>query len=486
MNRSDLTDFYNWLEQRTAVTSWQVENVHVWPLIRVNLLMENLKSCEHLNATQDSINQDQHRTLIEKRRLSRYITDSNHDFTADCLFITDTICNKPLKDGTVNIYVDPILEQFKANKKSCLVLEREALQKFRPMPNGRRFYFAQDVQDFIKRCRIGQLTHTFPGSEQVLLILNKRGFPQTAEFINHLCGMPLLLAHREYFRRVLERVKPEIVIFTNYYAAMNMAFIDAARGLGVPTVDLQHGVQSELHAAYGRWMNVPPQGYSLLPNIFAVWTEHDRETIDAWTCNLSPGIHTAVVTGNPWLNIWSQDNQTTRTYDQLFMSEFPAKPNRKRLLFTHQDLELIPTWFPEALRRASVHSDIFFRVHPRSKWGIPYWRQYFVERGIEGVVIARATEWPLLALMRHMDLHATCHSTCVSEAYALGVPSLVITDDGEAIHRDLIDKGYCARVNSAEEFITKLTHLDWVTPKYEPPQAKDVASLLIGQSSSRA
>lgn len=455
MNRKELMDFINWLELNTPVTSWQVEGINVWPIIRIKIYFENFKRSDGAVSSHNTEIHTRISVRINNRRFSLFLNNPRHDHTADCLFVTNSICNKQIINKYINIYTDPVIDRLKLEGNKYIVLEKENLLNYSPMPGGPRFYISQDMKKFANAFKNNNIGAHFQGLERVLIILFKKGFNETVKYISNPCGMRKFLANKAYFQNVISQVKPKKVYFTCYYGE-KMAFVCAAREMGIKTIDLQHGIQGDYHAAYGRWENVPDSGYSMLPDVFSVWSEQEREAIWSWASKVKGKPHKVEVRGNPWLDIWTEKNSITSYYDDLFNKEFSSSNDRKRLLFTHQDSSLWPDWFPTALKRSSKDFDIFFRVHPGAKESLPSWKKYFKDKGIGNVILDRATSWPLPALMRHMNTHVTCHSTCVIEAENLSVPSLVITDDGETYFRDQIQRGTCKRVRSADEFLNSV------------------------------
>src|SRR5262249_37500646 len=63
-----------------------------------------------------------------------------------------------------------------------------------------------------------------------------------------------------FWSDLLERVRPRLALVTQYYDAEAMALLLACRERGIPSVDLQHGMQGALHFAYGRWSRIPRGG----------------------------------------------------------------------------------------------------------------------------------------------------------------------------------------------------------------------------------
>ena len=87
-----------------------------------------------------------------------------------------------------------------------------------------------------------------------------------------------------------------------YYGSIGMAFDLACREFGIPSFDIQHGVQGSLHAAYGRWLRLPVNGYELLPSFFLCWSQKEKSVIEEWSNKFSKW-HRPLVHGNLYLDM---------------------------------------------------------------------------------------------------------------------------------------------------------------------------------------
>ena len=82
-----------------------------------------------------------------------------------------------------------------------------------------------------------------------------------------------------------------------------MAFNLSCRRFGIPSIDIQHGVQGDYNAGYGRWLRVPVAGYELLPSIFWCWSKDEADSIEKWSQKVQAS-HKAIVGGNLFLDLW--------------------------------------------------------------------------------------------------------------------------------------------------------------------------------------
>jgi sugar phosphate isomerase/epimerase len=67
----------------------------------------------------------------------------------------------------------------------------------------------------------------------------------------------------------------------------------------------------------------------------------------------------------------------------------------------------------------------WLRLHPCRLHEREEIRSVLTERGLHNVLLDQATDLPLYALLRHMDVHLTEWSSVLLEAESFGVPSVV-------------------------------------------------------------
>ena len=81
-----------------------------------------------------------------------------------------------------------------------------------------------------------------------------------------------------------------------------------------PPIELQHGVQGDLHPSYGSWFAVPRTGWETRARVFWSWDEDSAAAINRWAA-CAPDAHVAIVGGDPWREMWLDESsdQARRT-----------------------------------------------------------------------------------------------------------------------------------------------------------------------------
>ncbi|MEG1872807.1 MAG: hypothetical protein RR194_02055 [Ruthenibacterium sp.] len=105
----------------------------------------------------------------------------------------------------------------------------------------------------------------------------------------------LISAHKgfvPYFKKLLRRVQPKVIVMNCYYMVPSLMMIQAARELGIQTVELQHG-HIYNHISYC-FADKTPQG-KLVPDVFFAFNR-----FFANACTLTDATR-IVVTGYPFL-----------------------------------------------------------------------------------------------------------------------------------------------------------------------------------------
>ena len=240
----------------------------------------------------------------------------------------------------------------------------------------------------------------------------------------------------DFYGKLLRLLGVSRVYQATYYDPVGLSINAAASHLGIKTFCAQHGGQSKNNPAFGRWTNIPSNGYAMLPDVFLCWDEQSSDTILDWAAKNRN--HTAKITGYHWPDLWRSGKIE---YEKI---NVPDKLNMKKLniLYSMQpSIGLPPEIINEILNEFSNDVIWWFRLHPRqlkTQTEIDLRRLYADNYNI---IISEATDSPLPSLMTLIDLHVTCFSSCIFEAMAFDIPTLLISKAGQEYFDDHIQLG---------------------------------------------
>jgi len=465
----DIMDLLNEVEERFPVDQWVIDGIHIWPLIRLDLasIMTNYFMFPSLynktNVVPLIIKIP--KVLIRKasgnlKFVYAYFRDYQKNlrpYKADTIFLSDGISFSYIINSWYEKWSDPLIGKLRDNGISYFLISplheyfiprhtpsmfiQPRLDRIRAKTtlfSGRAFKeeSLDGFQDFFHLIESRELGMCFPGLAKIkseLLLVKKYG---------------------DFFSEVLEQVKPRSAFLVSYYNIVGMAFNLACRKLGIISVDIQHGVQGDLHWAYGRWKNVPGIGYELLPRIFWVWCDDDGDVIKRWSSKV-PQWHRPLVGGNLFLDLWrSPGNHIVKHYDDRIEYAKGDQTNLIQILYTvgYEEMEKVRIIL-HVMKRTEGLCHWWLRIHPGKLRERDHFKRLLVETKVSNYEVDLATNFPLYALLRQMDLHLTFSSSSVIEAKDLGVPSVVFGDYGKELYSDLISSGWALAANTEEEII---------------------------------
>lgn len=496
MKPSKLVEFINSVEERFPVDQWVVDGLHVWPLVRIEL---NFRLHDFIGPVEVK----PHSSLWAKARgvamgggryLGALLADRRHNQGDDlspggAVFLSHTTCRTfPVDREWYDAFCTPVVSQLEELGLASYVFEFAPQDEYRIPRFGRsRFIQLQLSWLAVKNQLMWPDARRFEGEES---------FIEFTEFFRRSCPKisppdvgrvrkraALVRAMANYFKERLQRLRPRMGFVVTYYTSEGMAFNLACRELGIPSVDIQHGAQGELHPAYGRWRRVPAMGYELLPSRFWCWSEDDARVIGEWSGKVCRW-HEPFVGGNPLLGLFQQDdNELVRRFDRRILSLAPQEPPPLKVLVTLQTGRGVPELLREVMAAAPPSWLWWVRLHPAMMAEREAIRSRLGEFPAHRMNLDDATELPLYALLRHVDVHLTESSSAVIEADRFGVPSVICHETGEEFFAGLVAVGSARVAYSCRDVLDTLLVLaeckrEGMFTRKEQPSARPVDELL--------
>lgn len=244
-----------------------------------------------------------------------------------------------------------------------------------------------------------------------------------------------------FFKSILEALQPRAVFVSSFTGWLPAIW--AARQLGIPTVDVQHGGQTAYHHANTHFSNVPREGYEFLPDYFWLWGELNRSYIGKWL----PGgslRHVPLVGGNRNIAKWYRDRDEGQLadIDVRFLDEFGGRENLVLVTLGYAVKELIPECLLQVM---SQIPDITWlvRLHPnnRSEEVRNQLSADLKRRGCENFFIDLPTDVRLHTVLSICSYHVTPFSTSGREAVAFGIQTAICDPVGRQMFSDEISSG---------------------------------------------
>ncbi len=454
----------NSIEKQFPVDEWRIDGVHVWPLIRIN---------ENWNLVNITCNSKQIRkrfhNLSQQLQMGERLIKAQANFIRAFLsdrknnqcrknfypvvFGADVISRNLLIYGRwYHILCDPFIDYFESKNIPVCTLEFSAHGRYKT-PRYRPSIYLQPQVDKIriitKFSTASKSECVLPGYKQILQLIKQEKLQFLIPDIDSLkYKVKLLIAYRDLYLSIFTKLRPQIGFYICYYSILGMAFNLACRTFGIPSFDIQHGVQGQYHSAYSSWQNVPQNGYELLPSYFWCWAEDDYEDIKKWSKRTN-SCHQPIIGGNLFIKKWFKEEEIFQKY-KLFANKLINSENIN-VLITHQGIPL-PDWFIKTIEKSDSKIKWLLRLHPGTDMTAYSGSDIPKLSRLKNVEISKATTIPVLALLEMMSIHVTQWSSTVLEAKAMGVHTIIIHEYGNIFYANEIKKGLISVAFSGERF----------------------------------
>lgn len=418
------------IEHRHPVNDWVYGGIELWPLMRSSL--------------RDSFLVNQRRLASKTKKepsLKLNFSSFFHSFKTfrslrkrDLMIFTSTSGHADRReDKLYDRVADPVYE-FMANRfgwsatKVSNGKRVSDVEGFFPMNFLDLRLFANPVKYLRHQKRFTKYLASIEATDE---IESRSGLAIKSLLIKSVC---FILASEQSAKAILKRANPILVAFVCYYHNVNFAYLNAAKSLAIPTIDIQHGKQGVYHLMYAHWGQVPNNGYRMVPDFFWNWGESSKVNIERGRNNLQQ--HQPVVLGNHWLINWKKNKAERESpqYRKLLDSYSTV------VLFSlQQDMETpIPDF---VLDEIQTQRDVLwlFRLHPAQKIGNAKVLKSLADLKVSNVEIHESSKLPLYQIIEHVHLHLTNWSSVCIEALNFGVKSIIVHPNGYDLYEELIN-----------------------------------------------
>ncbi len=308
----------------------------------------------------------------------------------------------------------PVLKELSA-RHPVLVMEygaqgKSPVRSFSAFSHGEALIWMASF--LVRRLRLSP-----PGLGELRVALERMGVPapQASQALENVAAAHVLAG---WWERLLRFHRTGGVWMLCYYTRPGMALCAAARSVGIPCIDVQHGAQSSRHYAYCGFEGHAIQPYNTLPTAFWTWGAREAEWLKSWV-----GEGTSVqVVGYPTA--------------KLPLAPVPAELPRERCALFTVDQRTEPAQV-DAILAANPRWTWLIRLHPSMRTEAAEWQR----RLGPGVWVEWPTKAALPTVLRNVDCHVTHYSGVVAEAALLGVFSIMTHPRSLEFYPELVRDG---------------------------------------------
>jgi hypothetical protein len=412
-------------EAKFPVETWKLNGIHVWPILKIKLFFQAFTHVgnptsppplapfsEKINKLKGLLNQ------IPKLNLKK----------ADFVFSGSQTHRVNYEGASINRYFDPMMDYLRHKKIASLGLEYHSLN----LPTGQNIQLDKliplfrfpilDPEELMEDQKFHEML------EEMVMFFSMDKKKITLLMFNLVKEV---LKWKKIYLYFFKNVQPKYCIGLCYYSIPLFGMNAAAKELDIISVDMQHGTQGKLHAAYN-FHKIPAEGYNVLPREFWCWDQESYQDLVSWTRGTK---HQVRISGNPWL-------ETIMLQGQASVQSMPK--DKPLILYTHQPLiPLLDEYLLETIQATHKKYHWWIRLHPTLKdTDRIRLMDLLGKKGIlEHVEIEKAVQFPLPILLNGAKLHISKFSGSLIEAALVGTPSIILEEIGMETFGSLLQAG---------------------------------------------
>jgi hypothetical protein len=450
------------IENEIDINNFKVGGIDFWPLIRTSIWMNYRQS--YLSAKNKSFrvveNDFIHKLSVFFRSFFTgnlfYLFGSRKLQRANVLFFGDVSSLRVASyvQGCYSDYFfDPLIENFKGNRSVFIIRQNFAF--LRPIKGLHNYYIMGF--DFLRYSfRSLFISEKRIISAEFILEYNKLVF-NSGYLKDFIPSIKYLFRHiriTHSFSRLmlkyLKQVDPKIVFLTHYNSHLSTSIIYTSKLLGIPVVDVQHGVINHLHPSYS-YLNQNVFKLNSVPNAFLLNDKRSYEILAKWVPLKRIYVMTKV-------RVAPIEASRFNLESSIFGSIEKMASKRKLVLITLSWENGINDLLLDVVNKSIGIAYFMFRLHPSTSLMEEKELRKIIRNQIytDNYHIHCAKELNLEFILEKIDLHVTECSTVVLEALKFRRKSIVISQIGLEYYNDLLQSGVLMYAPSSLELLNYL------------------------------
>ncbi len=440
MQYKEIIKVLNSIEENVPISKIKYNGLKIWPIIRLEIwktLHSNLK----YSSTQEIVNKPSLKKKLKKYwNIVFYQLNKNDYRKSKAVFLIARYDRTVQVDGKYySRFSNSLQEVLREINIDSVTLD---LSRKKQPVYGETYFIDREIPSFynwiFRRKNINKIKHW----ENLENYLNKN-FPNIKLDKNFIIkNTEAVLNYQKIFERILKKIKPKVCFLECYYHPTAFGYILACRKLGIKTVEIQHGEQ---HGMYRDWINIPKDGYEIMPNLWWCWGEESARKINEWSKSAYPE-HKAFVGGNPWISKFVSN-----------INENNHQENSKNVLIALPNKDFSIQHLLEAIKNSPPNINWQVRLHPmrlQDKTIKEKIQIEFKNTGNKNIEIEEASSLPLFDILLKVDFLITPWSTVAYEALTFGVHPIIISIEDKVVFENYVNKGLFSLADTSEKILS--------------------------------
>jgi hypothetical protein len=231
------------------------------------------------------------------------------------------------------------------------------------------------------------------------------------------------------FKRMIKRIRPKVVIFTQSYGWEDL--VEACKSLGIYTAELQHGIIGPFQPGYSFTGEVRKK---------ESFTDYLFTWGDYWNSVAEFPIpsENVISVGFPYINMKKES--------------YSSAPKKKQIIFVSQYTigEQLSKFASELSKIPELEFEIVYKLHPQE---LSQWRKSYPWLDASNVRVIDQPEAVLHELLAESTILVGVYSTAIYEGLAFGLQTFLFDAPGIELMTPLLDSEHAVKVSSPSELM---------------------------------
>jgi len=428
MKPKEIMSLITEIEQEFPVLEWQVNQVPIWPFLRVELGLY----CFFKETKERSQGSYLYHFFNKVKTIScflQYLSYKNPKVKpVDAFFLSDGLAYIQEEGKKIDPFCDPVriwLEELGYTSQKMTQIQTPDFTQYHPailINPLLKFWFKAKAKFY----KVSE-SHLEKQAELQAFLEEKGLYCPWIYKKNIISYLGMIMSWKMFFIKKLQEAKPKINFLVNYFNQPGYGLILASKSLGIKVAEFQHGAGGPLHYAYAAWPQISAP-YLLLPDYFLCWIKEDVDVIAANQGRHHHGIEIGI----PFIAFKRHPATETQLYIQK---------TEKQIL-----LSLQPHYYAQHLVDLVIEmikkTPQFFwiiRRHPAQE-GLSEIEMALYQSDFKNYLIQDSYTNPLYKVLPYINLHITHSSSVILEAKLWGIPTLLIDQAGIDYYEGYIEK----------------------------------------------
>jgi len=310
-----------------------------------------------------------------------------------------------------NMYISPIMNALGREDQLLIEYPTHDFGHHAGMNKDRIYFFDWDIFKIFLSARFNRINW----------IVDKAPLKSLYEWFGLSCDVRFLTDRLNktflfinYFRRVLKKIHPQIILLVDGYDYKQMSLIYAAKELHIPTVELQHGTINSSHMAY---MYNKVLDDHLFADYLFTFGNYFSELIKRYSVVWKD--KRVIPVGFPYI-------EAVKERPEELPEQLKDLASRYKIIYitsqwtVRDELKNFVLQLSEKLNNEYL---IFYKIHPGEMDAEKYYKSFWPKRNIELIVDKTVNS---LEIMKVAAIHSTVYSTSYFESVFFALPNIFI------------------------------------------------------------